>query len=198
MTQASARSLAQVALEDLDLNEAARPSVQPYSNVTEQQMNAGRHLAAIHRMHLREISKARMILRHVTEGTSDPSALIEALRAMDMSQNYRLFGNICGRECKMLQFHHDAEEHHIFPALEASGTDQVRCMVAKLREEHFVVHELIERLEEAAHALSSNPSNQSFSNAAEIFDKLEAVVRSHFGYEETGLREALGVHVGFI
>jgi hypothetical protein len=198
LTQASARSLAQVALEDLDLNEAARPSVQPYSNVTEQQMNAGRHLAAIHRMHLREISKARMILRHVTEGTSDPSALIEALRAMDMSQNYRLFGNICGRECKMLQFHHDAEEHHIFPALEASGTDQVRCMVAKLREEHFVVHELIERLEEAAHALSSNPSNQSFSNAAEIFYKLEAVVRSHFGYEETGLREALGVHVGFI
>ena len=198
MAQTSARSLAQVALEDLDLNEAARPSVPPYSNVTEQQMNAGRHLAAIHRMHLREISKARMVLRHVTEGTSDPSALIEALRAMDMSQNYRLFGNICGQECKMLQFHHDAEEHHMFPALEANGTDQVRCMVAKLREEHFVVHELIERLEEAAHALSSNPSNQSFSNAAVIFDKLEAVVRSHFGYEETGLREALGVHVGFI
>jgi len=190
--------LAQVALEDLDLDEAARPSVPPYSNVTEQQMNAGRHLAAIHRMHLREISKARIVLRHVTEGTSDPSALIEALRAMDMSQNYRLFGNICGQECKMLQFHHDAEEHHMFPALEANGTDQVRCMVAKLREEHFVVHELIERLEEAAQALSSNPSNQSFSSAAEIFDKLEAVVRSHFGYEETGLREALGVHVGFI
>jgi len=198
LVQASVRPLAQVALDDLDLNEAARPSVPPYANVTEQQLHAGRHLAAIHRIHLREISKARMVLRHVSEGTSDPSALIEALRDMDMSQNYRLFGNICGQECRMLQFHHDAEEHHMFPALETNGTDQVRCMVAKLREEHLVVHELIERLEEAAHTLKSTLSEQSFANAAEIFDKLEAVVRSHFGYEETGLSEALGVHVGYI
>lgn len=198
MPQTHARPLAQVALGALDLNEAARPTVPPYSNVTEQQLQAGRHLTAIHRMHLREISKARMVLRHVAEGTSDPSALIEALRDMDMSQNYRLFGNICGQECRMLQFHHDAEEEHMFPALEANGTDSIRCMVAKLREEHLVVHELIDRLVEAAHALTSRPDDQSFSKATEVFDKLEAVVRSHFGYEESGLKEALGVHVGYI
>ena len=116
----------QVALDDLDLNEAARPSVPPYANVTDEQRQAGRHLTAIHRMHLREISKARMILRHVTDGTSDPTAFIEALRDMEMAQNYRLFGNICGQECRMLQFHHDAEEHHMFPALEANGTDEIR------------------------------------------------------------------------
>jgi len=190
--------LVQVALHDLDLNEAARPSVPPYANVTDEQRQAGRHLTAIHRMHLREISKARMILRHVTDGTSDPTAFIEALRDMEMAQNYRLFGNICGQECRMLQFHHDAEEHHMFPALEANGTDEIRCMVAKLREEHLVVHELIDRLVEAAHSLSSYPDDRGFIQAATIFDKLEAVVRSHFGYEETGLKDALGVHVGYI
>ena len=174
----------QVALDDLDLNEAARPSVPPYANVTDEQRQAGRHLTAIHRMHLREISKARMILRHVTDGTSDPTAFIEALRDMEMAQNYRLFGNICGQECRMLQFHHDAEEHHMFPALEANGTDEIRCMVAKLRGEHLVVHELIDRLVEAAHSLSSYPDDRGFIQAATIFDKLEAVVRSHFGYEE--------------
>ena len=86
----------------------------------------------------------------------------------------------------------------MFPALEANGTDEIRCMVAKLREEHLVVHELIDRLVEAAHSLSSYPDDRGFIQAATIFDKLEAVVRSHFGYEETGLKDALGVHVGYI
>jgi iron-sulfur cluster repair protein YtfE (RIC family) len=115
-----------------------------------------------------------------------------------MSQNYRLFGNICGQECRMLQFHHDAEEQHMFPALEANGTEDIRCMVAKLREEHLVVHELLDRLQEAAQALISAPTEGAFSTTTEVFDKLKAVVRSHFGYEETGLKDALGVHVGFI
>lgn len=198
MPETHLRPLAQFALDDLDLNEAERPAVPPYPNVTEEQRQAGRHLAAIHRMHLREILKARSVFRHVTEGTSNPTTLIEALRDMEMTQNYRLFGNICGQECRMLQFHHDAEEHHMFPALEANGTKEIRCMVAKLREEHVVVHELIDRLVEAAYTLQSDPTELSFSRAAEIFNKLEAVVRSHFEYEETGLKEALGVHVGFI
>jgi hypothetical protein len=192
------RPLADVALEELDQDEAARPHVPPYANVTEQQKQAGRHLVAIHRMHLREISKARMVLRHIRDGALDPAALITALQDMDMSQNYRLFGNICGQECRMLQFHHDAEEQHMFPALEANGTEDIRCMVAKLRQEHLVVHELLDRLEEAAQALISAPTAGAFSTATKVFDKLEAVVRSHFGYEETGLKDALGVHVGFI
>lgn len=198
MSKIHCRPLADLALEVLDLDEAARPHVPPYANVTEQQKQAGRHLVAIHRMHLREISKARMVLRHIRDGALDPAALISALQGMDMSQNYRLFGNICGQECRMLQFHHDAEEQHMFPALEANGTKHIRCMVAKLRQEHLVVHELLDRLEEAAQTLISAPTVGAFSTATEVFDKLEAVVRSHFGYEETGLKDALGVHVGYI
>lgn len=192
------RPLETLSLHDLDLRENARPTVPPYPNVSEEQRHAGRHLAAIHRMHLREISKARLVLRHVSEGTSDPTVLLEALQNIEMSQNYRLFGNLCGQECRVLQFHHDAEEHHMFPALETNGTDEIRCVVAKLREEHVVVHELLERLQEAAFALISAPTEPSFTRTAKIFDKLEAVVRSHFGYEETELKDALGVHVGFI
>jgi hemerythrin superfamily protein len=198
VTSNHSRPLETLALHELDLREDARPFVPPYVNVTEDQRHAGRHLATIHRMHLREISKARMVLRHVTDGTSDPAALIEALQNMEMTQNYRLFGNLCGQECRVLQFHHDAEEHHMFPELEAKGTDEIRCVIAKLREEHVVVHELLERLQKAALALISAPTEPLFTKTAEIFDKLEAVVRSHFGYEETELKDALGVHVGFI
>ena len=198
MSKIHGRPLADVALEEFDLDEAARPHVPPYANVTEQQKQAGRHLVAIHRMHLHEISKARMVLRHIRDGALDPTALITALQDMDMSQNYRLFGNICGQECRMLQFHQDAEEQHMFPALEANGTEDIRCIVAKLREEHLVVHLLLDRLQEAAQALISVPTEGAFSTTTEVFDKLKAVVRSHFGYEETGLKDALGVHVGFI
>lgn len=192
------RPLRDLPLDQLDLNEPARPTAPAYLPLTAFQKQAGQHLMAIHRMHLRELSKARMVLRHVTEGQTDPSALVEALRDLDLSQNFRLFGNLCGQECRMLQFHHDAEEAHMFPALEATAPEPIRRIVAKLRAEHEVVHELLDRLSEAAETLALTPSEAAFTEAHRLFDKFEAVVRSHFGYEETELKDALGVHVGHI
>ncbi|MEO1911552.1 MAG: hypothetical protein ABGX10_14140, partial [Paracoccus sp. (in: a-proteobacteria)] len=64
--------------------------------------------------------------------------------------------------------------------------------------EHEVVHELIIRLDRAADALSEDPSDENFVQAAMIFRKLEEVVRSHFGYEETELAEAIGYYLGAI
>lgn len=187
-----------VPIQDLTIDEAARPSVPPIPDVTDKQRRAGLHLAAIHRMHLREMSKGRMVLRHIIEGEEDPSALIDALQGMEMVQNMRLFGNLCGQECRVLTFHHDAEEHHIFPILEAQPLDGLRAVVAQLRKEHEVVHELLNRLEAAAHNLVNDPTEANFQTAAEIFDRLDTVVRSHFGYEETELRDALGVFVPVI
>ena len=71
-------------------------------------------------------------------------------------------------------------------------------MVAKLRAEHEVVHELLMRLEAAATALVEEPSEARFAEAAAVFRKLEAVIRSHFGYEETELAEAIGYYLGGI
>jgi len=187
--------LADRRIQDLTIDETARPSAPPIPDVTESQRRAGLHLAAIHRMHLREMSKGRMVLRHIIEGDKDPSALIDALHGMEMVQNFRLFGNLCGQECRMLGFHHDAEEQQVFPLLEMKGSEGLRKVVAQLRKEHEVVHELLTRLEEAAEALIDAPDEQHFETASEIFDRLDAVVRSHFGYEETELRDALGVHV---
>ncbi|WP_277620938.1 hypothetical protein [Pseudophaeobacter leonis] len=42
------------------------------------------------------------------------------------------------------------------------------------------------------------PSDANFAQAATIFRKLEEVVRSHFGYEETELAEAIGYYLGSI
>jgi len=54
------------------------------------------------------------------------------------------------------------------------------------------VHELIKRLETAAKELVQNPDEQNFTQTKATFVQLHNVVISHFGYEETELREALG------
>ena len=61
-----------------------------------------------------------------------------------------------------------------------------------------LVHELIDRLHEAAVALVSDPGAQQFAATCDIFKALEQTVRSHFSYEETELAEAIGVHLDFI
>ena len=71
-------------------------------------------------------------------------------------------------------------------------------IVAKLMSEHEVVHELIIRLDRAADKLVADPSEANFIGASEIYRKLEEVVRSHFGYEETELEEAIGYYLGGI
>ena len=59
--------------------------------------------------------------------------------------------------------------------------------------EHLVVHELIEELEQRAWACLQSPSPESFAAAKETFKTLDTCVRSHFGYEETELEDALSV-----
>ena len=81
----------------------------------------------------------------------------------------------------------------MFPTLEGQGNPVLGAVVARLRAEHEVVHELIERLYRAAVDLVERPSEDTFAAAAEVFDKLTEVVRSHFGYEEAELEEAIGL-----
>jgi len=186
--------LANTALTDLDLNEAARPSAPAIPNLSSAQKGAGRHLRAIHRHHLAEVTRARSVLTHIEQGEKNPAALLEALKDMDLFDNMRVFGNLCGRECQMLNFHHNAEERQVFPALEQRGPVGLQKVVAKLREEHLVVHELIQRLEAAAAELMAAPSETQFQRTQAVFDVLERVIRSHFSYEETEIGDALGVY----
>jgi iron-sulfur cluster repair protein YtfE (RIC family) len=167
-------------------------------NATDEHRRQGRKLAAIHRGHLWEIARIARVIERIEAGDAPPEALRDIVLASDMAQNFRAFGSLCGRECKMLQFHHDAEEHHMFPELERKGTDAIRRLVARLREEHEIVHELLARLERASMALMFEPSESEFADAKAIFSRLVEVVRSHFGYEESELEEAIGLFLDAI
>ncbi len=145
-----------------------------------------------------EMAQIAAVLARIDARDTPPEHLKQIVLSLDMAENFQAFGSLCGRECQILKFHHDIESTDMFPRIEAAGGGKFREIVAKLKSEHEVVHELIIRLGRAADALADDPSDANFTQAAAIFRKLEEVVRSHFGYEETELAEAIGYYLGSI
>ena len=186
------QDLRQVPLDDLRVEDGPRPAKPDLGEVAPQDRLPGRHLAAIHRHYLADIGRIEAVLRRIEAGDAPPEELRQIVLNAEMTQNFRAFGTICGQECRVLKMHHDIEEHSIFPELSARGSAEVRAVVDRLRAEHEVVHELIERLAAKADDLQGAPDAAQFEEAGAIFDRLVAVVRSHFGWEESVLDEALG------
>ncbi|MGK7752658.1 MULTISPECIES: hemerythrin domain-containing protein [unclassified Roseovarius] len=182
-------------LEDLTIDEAARPRAPRVPAATDRHRRQGRHLAAIHRQYLMEMAQVGAVLARIEAGDTPPENLRRIVLSLDMAENFRVFGTLCGRECQVLKFHHDIESADMFPRIEAAGGGMFREVVDKLMSEHEVVHELIVRLGRAAEALAEDPVEAKFAEAAATFRKLEEVVRSHFGYEETELEEAIGYYL---
>lgn len=185
-------------LDDLTLDEDARPKSPSVPEATDRHRRQGRQLAAIHRHYLMEMAQIGAVLARIEARDSPPDNLRQIVLSLDMAENFRVFGTLCGRECQVLKFHHDIESADMFPRIEAAGGGMFREVVAKLMSEHEVVHELIVRLGRAADRLAEDPSEENLAQAAATFRKLEEVVRSHFGYEETELEEAIGYYLGAI
>lgn len=191
------RPHADLPLQELDVEFGDRPQA-PSLAGADTSGHPQSQLPAIHRMYLMDISRIGALMQQVEAGLAAPSVLAESLRSLDLFDNMRRFGTLCGRECQVLSFHHDAEEHGIFPQLEAQGLAELTAVVARLRAEHEIVHELLIRLESAALALIREPGPESFAETRAIFDRLEQVIRSHFGYEETQLDAPIAQFIGRI
>lgn len=174
------------------LDETARPKAPRIEGVTWQQRMHGRRLAMIHELHLGQMADVRRMMEQVAAGEADADGLDAALSAMEMRRNYRAFGNLCGHECQMLTFHHTGEDRMLFPLLMQKGSDGLRKVIERLAAEHEVIHHLIERMEEAASAATADPGADSFKRLRAAFEELERMVKSHFGYEQEELEEALG------
>ena len=175
------------------IDESTRPKAPRIEGVTERQRRHGGRLALIHAYHLQEMAHVRTVLDQVGAGQSAPAEAGKAASSLDMLTNMRQFGALCGHECQNLNAHHSIEDFSVFPELEGktAGLDKV---VQRLREEHEVIHSILEEMEEAAIAVLQMPGPSSFAKLREVFETLEPLVHSHFGYEQTELEEALGVY----
>ena len=192
MTETKSNDLWHTKTADLTVEFGDRPSMSALEEITDQHRRAGLHFAAIHRMHLQDMKRMGIFLERLKQGTITAVAFADCFKKSELSQNMRMFGTLCGRECQVLNFHHDAEEQMIFPELERQNIEALSKIVERLRQEHLVVHELLKRLGAAADKLIKDTSASSFDEITEIYAQLHKVVKSHFGYEETELREALG------
>ena len=108
-----------------------------------------------------------------------------------MLANYRRFGNLCGQYCQFVEMHHSIEDQAIFPKL-ARQSEGFRRIAERLKAEHVVVHELLERLIAALTTLAREPSAENFATCQTVYETLERVLLSHLGYEEDSIGDALG------
>lgn len=186
--------LSNAPLDTLVVDQGTRPSAPALDNVTAEQRAKGRRLAAIHRHYLRDMAQISKVMDRIEAGDTPPAELARIVLATDMAQNYAAFGNLCGQGCQMLQMHHDIEEQHLFPQIEERA-HPFAALVARLREEHKVVHELLDRLAACAHRLTTAPDAAGFDDARATFAALHRAIQSHFGYEERELEAAIGVYI---
>ena len=175
------------------LDDSTRPTAPKIEGVTPAQRRLGKRLALIHAHHLEQINQVRWVMEQVEAGEQSAATLVDAISSMQMTNNYRLFGNLCGRECQMLTLHHTIEDHHMFPALR-QGSDGLKKVVDRLSEEHLIIHQLLEALEAGARNAVTRPDRETFTELKKAFVALERFVRSHFGYEQEELEEALGYY----
>lgn len=189
------RDLAPLPLDDLRVDTGTRPKAPPIAGATEGDRVAGRHLAAIHRHYLMDLARITRLMERIEAGDAPPEALADIVLHSDMSRNLSAFGTICGQACHVLMMHHNIEEGHMFPGIEGPATEAIRAVVDRLKDEHQVIHELLDRLALAANALAEDASEGRFAEVQAVYLALLAAVQSHFRYEETELEEAIGVYL---
>ncbi len=175
------------------LDDSTRPRAPKIEGATPAQRRLGKRLAMIHDHHLEQIDQVRWVMEQVETGEQSAEKLVDAIFSLQMTANYRPFGNLCGRECQMLTLHHTIEDRHMFPALR-QGSDGLKKVVDRLSQEHLIIHRLLEALEDNARKTVTQPGRETFLELKAAFLALERFVRSHFGYEQEELEEALGFY----
>lgn len=186
-------------IEDIEFpDDSTRPTAPPIPGANVAHRAHGQRLRLFHRFHLQQLAQLRRALEELGTGsdddvTGDAEALTRQVGSMAMLENYRRFGSLCGRECQLLTLHHTIEDQEIFPHLRETG-EGLRRVIDRLSAEHAIVHELLVRLEEASRGYAEDPGAETRAGLRQVFDALERVVISHFGYEERELEEAIGFY----
>ncbi|WP_309085830.1 hemerythrin domain-containing protein [Chelativorans sp.] len=173
------------------LDDRTRPKAPKVEGVTPAQRAHGKRLAMIHNLHLQQMAEVRRVMERIAAGEESVASLGDAVSSLQMAHNYRQFGALCGRECVALTFHHTSEDQLVFPALER-GSEGLRKVVERLRAEHDIIHQILVQYEAAALEAMEAPGPETFAALRELFETLDRVVKSHFGYEQEELEEALG------
>lgn len=173
------------------LDDATRPPVQKLEGLTEAQREPGNHLRMVHDHLRRNMETLGKLIERASTGSVSSAEIASETSELAMVANYRRFGNLCGQHCQIVNTHHSIEDYAIFPELARQGEAFAR-IAGRLRAEHVVVHELLERLVDALNALAADPTPARFEDTKTVYHALERVLLSHLNYEEDAMGDALG------
>ncbi len=148
----------------------------------------GQHLVDVHD-HLRgELEQVRDLVEQVAAGQLDPGRARSAINTMTMRQNNWTLGAYCESYCRVVTTHHLLEDQALFPRLRAADPRLVP-VVDRLELEHRVIHDVLERVDQALVALVSSPAG--VAELRDAMDLLSDTLLSHLSYEERELVEPL-------
>lgn len=181
-------------LEDIEIpDDSTRPVAPKLENLTPRQRLPGRHLAMIHDHFRHNMKLLRDLIAKAEAGELSAEELDTRAQSMPLVENYQRFGALCGQHCQIIEMHHSIEDQAIFPHL-SPKSEAFKKVVDRLVAEHEVVHALLLRLVEKLRALAQNPGKPQFAEVREVYEALEKLLLSHFGYEEASIGDALGYY----
>jgi iron-sulfur cluster repair protein YtfE (RIC family) len=157
--------------------------------LTPGQRRAGDHLRMIHDHFREQLAQLTTAAQELHGSGSDVGAVRETLHRLGPALTAQQVSGLCRQVCRFLTMHHTIEDQSMFPAV--ATLEAYAPVAARLAEEHLDIHEHLERVDELAVAVHSDPSRAAelVTAVADLRHDLE----SHFAYEEVEMAEPLGL-----
>jgi hypothetical protein len=171
------------------IDDSTRPRVAGSVDLTPVQRLAGEHLRMIHDHFRQQLAQLTYAVAELRDGTGDVGAVRESLHQLAPDLTAQQVSGLCRQVCRFLTMHHSIEDQSMFPAV--ATLDAYAPVATRLAEEHLVIHDHLERVDELALAVRTDPSRvaELVTAVADLRHDLE----SHFSYEEIEMTEPLGL-----
>ena len=175
------------------IDDATRPRVAGAVELTPRQRLGVDHLRMVHDHFRQQLAALTRAVEALQDASGDGSSDVEAVRAgvhgLAPSLTAQQVAGLCGQVCRFLTMHHTIEDQNMFPAV--ATMQEYAPVAARLAEEHLVVHDHLERVDDLAVAVRTDPGR--IGELVTAVADLRADLESHFAYEETEMAEPLGL-----
>ncbi len=171
------------------IDDATRPRVAGSVELTPRQRGAGDHLRMIHDHFRHQLETLTRAVENARDGSGDVDVVRAGIHGLAPALTAQQVSGLCGQVCRFLTMHHTIEDQNMFPAVATLAA--YAPVTVRLAEEHLVVHDHLERVDDLAVAVVSDPGRMA--ELVEAVADLRTDLESHFAYEEAEMSEPLGL-----